>query len=63
MFINLSWDYFDYYYIMEEYVVVKFCLFSEFNIKVKVLNVDDEIGVDWLVKLFDVIVVSVNFDF
>lgn len=57
VFINLSCDYFDYYGDMEYYEVVKWLFYFEYYCGQVIINVDDEVGCCWLVKLLDVVVV------
>ncbi|WGE66688.1 UDP-N-acetylmuramoyl-L-alanyl-D-glutamate--2,6-diaminopimelate ligase [Actinobacillus equuli subsp. haemolyticus] len=63
VFTNLSRDHLDYHKTMEEYAQAKFRLFSELNTKAQVLNADDEIGREWLVKLPNAVAVSTDAHF
>lgn len=60
VFTNLSRDHLDYHNTMEEYAAAKFRLFSELSTKQQVINADDEIGHEWLVKLPEAVAVSIN---
>lgn len=63
LFSNLSRDHLDYHHTMEEYAAAKFRLFSELNTKAQVINADDEIGQQWLVKLPHAVAVSCDPNF
>ncbi|MDG6430863.1 UDP-N-acetylmuramoyl-L-alanyl-D-glutamate--2,6-diaminopimelate ligase [Glaesserella parasuis] len=63
IFTNLSRDHLDYHNTMEEYAQAKFRLFSELSSKQQVINADDEIGREWLVKLPEAVAVSTDSQF
>ncbi|MCT8608556.1 UDP-N-acetylmuramoyl-L-alanyl-D-glutamate--2,6-diaminopimelate ligase [Glaesserella parasuis] len=63
IFTNLSRDHLDYHNTMEEYAQVKFRLFGELSSKQQVINADDEIGREWLVKLPEAVAVSTDSQF
>lgn len=60
MFSNLSRDHLDYHHTMEEYEAAKFRLFSELNVKQKVIDADDEVGAKWLAALPEAVAVSIQ---
>ncbi|WP_426876046.1 UDP-N-acetylmuramoyl-L-alanyl-D-glutamate--2,6-diaminopimelate ligase [Glaesserella parasuis] len=63
IFTNLSRDHLDYHNTMEEYAQAKFRLFGELSSKQQVINADDEIGREWLVKLPEAVAVSTDSQF
>lgn len=63
IFTNLSRDHLDYHNTMEEYAQAKFRLFDELSSKQQVINADDEIGREWLVKLPEAVAVSTDSQF
>ncbi|CAM3989067.1 UDP-N-acetylmuramoyl-L-alanyl-D-glutamate--2,6-diaminopimelate ligase [Vibrio neonatus] len=58
VFTNLSRDHLDYHGSMAEYAKAKLSLFTEHDCKHKVINVDDEVGKQWLTQVPDAIAVS-----
>ena len=63
IFTNLTRDHLDYHQTMENYASAKKRLFTELDTQIKVINVDDEIGCQWLSELPDAIAVSTGTDF
>ncbi|MCC8381188.1 MULTISPECIES: UDP-N-acetylmuramoyl-L-alanyl-D-glutamate--2,6-diaminopimelate ligase [unclassified Xenorhabdus] len=55
VFTNLSRDHLDYHGDMESYEEAKWLLFSTHNVKQKIINADDDIGLKWLSRLPDAV--------
>ncbi len=51
VFTNLSRDHLDYHGTMEEYAKAKFSLFTDHQCENAIINIDDEVGKAWSVKL------------
>ena len=60
VFTNLSRDHLDYHQTMDNYAQAKKRLFSELETGVRVLNVDDPIGKEWLASMPEAIEVSLE---
>lgn len=59
-FTNLSRDHLDYHGDMQSYEDAKWQLFSTHRTEQKIINADDEVGLRWLAKLPDAVVVSME---
>ncbi|MCP4325992.1 MAG: UDP-N-acetylmuramoyl-L-alanyl-D-glutamate--2,6-diaminopimelate ligase, partial [Alteromonadales bacterium] len=55
IFTNLSRDHLDYHGTMQEYAAAKKILFDKFPIKQRIINLDDQIGQNWLEEYSDAI--------
>ncbi|MCP4324632.1 MAG: UDP-N-acetylmuramoyl-L-alanyl-D-glutamate--2,6-diaminopimelate ligase, partial [Alteromonadales bacterium] len=55
IFTNLSRDHLDYHGTMQEYVAAKKILFDKFPVKQRIINLDDQIGQNWLEEYSDAI--------
>ncbi len=63
VFTNLSLDHLDYHISMKNYELAKFKLFTNFNIKNLIINIDDSIGFNWFYKLLPIkYVIPVTFN-
>ena len=62
IFTNLTRDHLDYHGTMEAYAQAKEQLFTEFPLKHKIINADDEIGKAWLAHHADAIAYGFNAD-
>ncbi len=51
VFTNLTIDHLDYHKNMKNYELAKWKLFSEYNVRYYVINIDDKIGFSWICKL------------
>ncbi|MDC9580997.1 UDP-N-acetylmuramoyl-L-alanyl-D-glutamate--2,6-diaminopimelate ligase [Xenorhabdus sp. PR6a] len=60
VFTNLSRDHLDYHGDMENYQEAKWRLFSNHNVKQKIINADDAVGQKWLSRLPDAVAVSME---
>ncbi|OTA17108.1 cyanophycin synthetase [Xenorhabdus vietnamensis] len=60
VFTNLSRDHLDYHGDMENYEDAKWLLFNSHNVKQKIINVDDAIGLKWSTRLPDAVAVSME---
>ncbi|WP_300000055.1 UDP-N-acetylmuramoyl-L-alanyl-D-glutamate--2,6-diaminopimelate ligase [uncultured Cedecea sp.] len=60
VFTNLSRDHLDYHGTMENYAAAKWLLFSNHEYGQAIINVDDEIGRQWLNRLPDAVAVSME---
>lgn len=58
IFSNLSRDHLDYHHTMQEYAAAKQRLFTELDVAHYIINVDDEIGQQWLQRCPDAVAVS-----
>ncbi|MEQ2026553.1 UDP-N-acetylmuramoyl-L-alanyl-D-glutamate--2,6-diaminopimelate ligase [Xenorhabdus szentirmaii] len=60
VFTNLSRDHLDYHGDMENYENAKWMLFSNHDVRQKIINADDEIGQKWLTRLPEAIAVTME---
>lgn len=60
IFTNLSRDHLDYHINMTQYEAAKWRLFSELNVGMRIINIDDATGRSWIKKLPEAIAVTVN---
>ncbi|MBW3697132.1 UDP-N-acetylmuramoyl-L-alanyl-D-glutamate--2,6-diaminopimelate ligase [Vibrio sp. T187] len=60
VFTNLSRDHLDYHGTMEEYALAKLSLFTQHGCKEAIINVDDEVGEQWMSQLPHAIAVSLK---
>ncbi|MBE2898034.1 UDP-N-acetylmuramoyl-L-alanyl-D-glutamate--2,6-diaminopimelate ligase [Pasteurellaceae bacterium 20609_3] len=58
IFTNLSRDHLDYHYTMQAYGEAKFRLFSELDVKHRIINIDDPLGKQWCECLPSAVAVS-----
>ncbi|OOF43573.1 UDP-N-acetylmuramoyl-L-alanyl-D-glutamate--2,6-diaminopimelate ligase [Rodentibacter rarus] len=63
IFTNLSRDHLDYHGSMDNYAQAKKRFFFELNPKLKIVNADDPVGVEWLNELADGIAVTADVNF
>jgi UDP-N-acetylmuramoyl-L-alanyl-D-glutamate--2,6-diaminopimelate ligase len=60
VFSNLSRDHLDYHGDMANYEEAKWLLFSNHNVKQKIINADDDVGLKWLSRLPDAVAVTME---
>ncbi|MBE2896701.1 UDP-N-acetylmuramoyl-L-alanyl-D-glutamate--2,6-diaminopimelate ligase [Pasteurellaceae bacterium HPA106] len=58
IFTNLSRDHLDYHHTMAAYAEAKFRLFSELDVKHRIINIDDAVGKQWCDQLPSAVAVS-----
>ncbi|OBX04435.1 UDP-N-acetylmuramoylalanyl-D-glutamate--2,6-diaminopimelate ligase [Gallibacterium genomosp. 3] len=63
VFTNLSRDHLDYHHTLEAYAAAKKTLFTELDVKQRVINADDVVGKQWLQELPDAVEVSLSATF